>query len=1139
MMSAEPTQAPAHPYWTPEAALLYLYLNTFENITYDSSHSHGPYFLFLFVSLAAAVVVAALVVLGDGNGDDGDDNGGGGGNNGGDDSDDVVVEVVLAMVVVVGDGRGGGDDNGLAGEGDGGSGGDNGNSVRIKQDLTYHLGIRAPILMADKLERKGTNAERLGSLETTVNRILDAAEAHKEEFFSGVTERHHQRQRRFRRFTRLKEIQKKKEKRRSTGQEYRKLKIPIFSGEDVQGWVYRIERYFEVQEVKRKERLKVVAVCLEGPPLSWYRWQDSRKPFNSWSRFKTKLLDRFQSSREGRLLEQFLALQQDGTVRDYVDRFESFAGQVNGVSESVQESTFIKGLKPSVRSAVRIAEPESLSQAIRMALKINENKGQGEVKAGGYGTSKWNNGGAAKTITTHTPTGIVPEKKTSSNNGGDTLKRLTPTELAEKKAKGICFRCDGKYSPGHRCPSKAFQVLLVDEEDTVEEEDDGEHPHLEAIEVSLNSVSGLTPPHTMKVRENIQGVPVVVLIDCGATHSFVSNRVIEILGLMVIDTGSVRVVLGNGKKDKTWDLILGITWLQTLGNVTSNWRELWMSFWVDGRLITIRGDPSLSKSLVSCKALGKLLQKEGEGFVIHVGTIKDEGDSGQNTGTTQIILDSFREVFNTPEGLPPSRSHAHAINLREGTGPINIKPYRYPHVQKDEIERLVKEMLEAGVIQPSTSPFSSPVLLVKKKDGSWRFCVDYRALNKATILDKFPIPVIDELLDELHRAAVFSKLDLKSGYHQIRMKTEDIPKTVFRTHEGHYEFFVMPFGLTNAPTTFQSLMNKIDYLGHIVSKDGVTADSSKVSAMLQWPLPKTLKALRGFLGLTGYYRKFVKDYGKIAWPLTKQLKKDNFKWNDEATEAFKKLQLAMTRLPVLALSNFSKEFVLETDASGYGLGAVLMQDGRPVAYFSQVLGARARLKSVYERELMAIVLAIQKWKPENRVADALSRIEPEAGLTAIMTGGVDWGELWSDLDVDPEMVTIKKRVRDGLAPVGYSISRDRVVFEGRLVVPKGSCWVSVLCKEFHEGDVGGHSGVQKTYQRIAREVYWDGMKGDVARWVAECDTCQRHKYSTMSPSGLLQPLELPSTVWSKLTMDLLMVCQDRRVIPLFLWWWIA
>jgi hypothetical protein len=255
------------------------------------------------------------------------------------------------------------------------------------------------------------------------------------------------------------------------------------------------------------------------------------------------------------------------------------------------------------------------------------------------------------------------------------------------------------------------------------------------------------------------------------------------------------------------------------------------------------------------------------------------------------LLQQHGATFEEPRGLPLARSYDHRIHLLPNTATIAVRLYRYPQLQKDELERQCEAMLTQDIIRPSTSPFSAPVLLVRKADKSWRFCIDYRALNTKTSKDKFPISVVDELLDELHGARFFTKLDLRSGYHQVRMHPDDIAKTVFRTHYGHYEFLVMPFGLSNAPVTFQALMNdvlrpylrrfvlvffddiliystswaehlqhiaivlnelrahrlhlkrskcsfgatSVVYLGHIISADGVAMDADKVAAIAACP----------------------------------------------------------------------------------------------------------------------------------------------------------------------------------------------------------------------------------------------------------------------------------------------------------------
>lgn len=849
------------------------------------------------------------------------------------------------------------------------------------------------------------------------------------------------------------------------------------------------------------------------------------------------------------------------------------------------------------------------------------------------------------------------------SSGG--VRRLSDQEFQYRRENGLCFRCDGKWEANHQCPNKEMSVMMAgvdaaDEGEATEESDSDSENQVNMAEVSLCSVVGLTSPKTMKMQGHINSAPVTVMIDPGATHNFISAATVERLGLTVEGEREFSVSLGNGAKVTgkgccravplgiqgvlvredflplelgNSDLILGVLWLEKLGEVTTNWKQQSMSFMVDGKRVKWRGDPSMSRTQVSLKAMIRALRKEGGGLLIEMNQLDGVGDGEKGGGETELpaaisgVLEEYKQVFEMPTGLPPHRAIEHSIVLKEGTDPVSVRPYRYPQFQKTEIEKLIQEMLAAGIIRPSTSPFSSPVLLVKKKDGSWRFCVDYRALNRATVPDKYPIPVIDELLDELHGSTIFTKLDLKSGYHQIRVKPGDTPKTAFRTHEGHYEFMVMPFGLTNAPATFQSLMNEVfrpylrkfvlvffddilvyssnetdhvqhlslvlrmlaehqlyanskkcefgrkevAYLGHKISAQGVAVDEEKVQAMVAWPTPKNLKGLRGFLGLTGYYRKFVEGYGRIAAPLTELLKKDQFVWGEKAEESFQALKRAMTTVPVLALPDFSRQFLIEADASGFGLGAVLMQDHRPIAYYSHTLGSRARLKSIYEKELMAIVLAVLKWrhylmgrqfvvrtdqqslkylleqrevgteyqrwvsklmgfdftiqyKPgnSNRVADALSRREEgEVELQALISqSGVDWAAIHQQLAQDPYIQQLTQEVQEGVKPkVGFTVDQGHLLYKGRIVLPPDSPLVQDVLWAYHDSPIGGHSGEFKTYLRVAQEWYWLGMRKCITNYVRACPTCQQSKSSAQSPAGLLQPLPIPTQVWEDLSMD--------------------
>ncbi|GKC32479.1 ty3-gypsy retrotransposon protein [Tanacetum coccineum] len=394
------------------------------------------------------------------------------------------------------------------------------------------------------------------------------------------------------------------------------------------------------------------------------------------------------------------------------------------------------------------------------------------------------------------------------------------------------------------------------------------------------------------------------------------------------------------------------------------------------------------------------------------------------------------------------------------------------------MEKRVTEIMEQGIIRFSQSSFSSPILLVKKKDESYRFCVDYWPLNEVTIKDKFLIPIADEMFDELGGANIFTKLDLCAWYHQIRVHERDVYKTAFRTHDRNYEFLVMPFGLTNAPSTFQATMNRLfsPYLHKFVivffDGKGVKMDPNKVAAVMEWHVPTMQRHIRGFLGLAGYYRRFIKKFATVAAQLSRFLQKQGFKWGDMENKAFQDLKARLSEAPILGLPNFEDMFIVEVDASYVGIGAVLIQNEKPLSYFSRKLGPRMRVAATYQKELFAIVEAAYKWRhtktgATNLVAHALSRVYDEADdvITVFMALSQPLVSLVDDLRKENETLDELKVIHQKLEHKevldGFWREHEMILFRDSYFIGAESKLKELLLSEFHNTSMDGHSGVKK------------------------------------------------------------------------------
>ncbi|KAI3797465.1 hypothetical protein L1987_32722 [Smallanthus sonchifolius] len=981
-----------------------------------------------------------------------------------------------------------------------------------------------------------------------------------------------------------------------------------------------------------------------------------------WDELKRIMTEEFCPRNEMKKLEaEFWDLTQDnGESLAYTTRFHELSmlvpHMVTPLSRCIEK--YIGGLPRQIQDTVFGRNPTNLEDAIRLAATLTDN----HVKAGTL-TRK----GAKKAADTITPPAHVKEVQTEPYRNPRKRKvknyaMVTPATpvnqvapMAQhpvKKAYGAnpanqpgvnqvvpvngraCFECGDPTHFRNQCPRlvNANQARAR-----------GRAFNINANEAQANDhvVNG-----TFLVNKQFASI----LFDTGADKSFVSLEFELLLAKTrskLDKTFTVEVADGNTLTIDTiihdcsleleghtfpinlipmplgsFDIIIGMDWLSKNHAEVMCLKKYIRIPLPSGDILKVFGEkPCKGLKLMSCITAQRYIRKKCMVFLAHVIQKEDKKKGVQDIP----IIREFPEVFpDDLPGLPPVRQVKFRIDLVPRANPMAKAPYRLAPPEMQELASQLQELADKGFIRPSHSPWGAPVLFVKKKDGSFRMCVDYRELNKLTIKNRYPLPRIDDLFDQLQGSTCFSKIDLRSGYHQLRVREEDIPKTAFRTRYGHYEFMVMPFGLTNAPAVFMDLMNRmckpyldkfvivfiddiliysrtkeeheqhlriildllkteqlyakfskcefwlkeVQFLGHVVNEKGIHVDPAKIEAVKNWIAPKTPTEVRSFLGLAGYYRRFISNFSKIAVPLTALTHKGkSYVWGPKQEEAFQTLKQKLCDAPILTLPEGNDDLVVYCDASNLGLGCVLMQRGKVIAYASRQLKIHEKNYTTHDLELGAVIFALKIWRhylygtkcvvftdhkslqhifnqkelnmrqrrwvellsdydceiryhpgKANVVADALSRKEHimlqsikihsdiQARILAAQHVSITEGNMYEEMSCGAEFQLETKN--NGL-----------LYFLDRIWVPNRNDLRAFLMTEAHKSRYSVHPGADKMYHNLRPQYWWPGMKKDIALYVAKCLTCSKVKAEHQRPSGLLEQPEIPVWKWENLAMD--------------------
>ncbi|GJX69880.1 putative reverse transcriptase domain-containing protein [Tanacetum coccineum] len=694
-------------------------------------------------------------------------------------------------------------------------------------------------------------------------------------------------------------------------------------------WIKKMEPVHDMTGYSINQKVKYTAGLFVGKALTWWNslictLSQEVAVSMSWNDFKFMMIQEFCPSHEMQKLESELwnhTMVEAGHAA-YTDRFHEWARLVPHLvtPESRMIERYVYGLALQICGMVAATEPKTIQKVVHISGEPSKDKnGRDDNKRARTGNAF---------ATTVNPIG-------RENTG--TWPKCTTCNFyhAPREPCPICFNCNRPGYLARDCRSVPRNVNPINarnptvracyECDSID--------HVRAF--MLGAKEARQDPNIMTGTFTLNNHFATTLFDSGADYSFVSTTFIPLLGLEPSDLGfKYEIEIASGQLveiDKvikgckleieghvfdidlipfghgSFDVIIGMDWLSNYKAEIVCHEKVVRIPLPDGKVLRVLGERPEEKArlLMSAKASDKKQEEI-------------------------VVVRDFPEVFpDDLSGLPPIREIEFRIELTPGATPVAKSPYRLAPSELEELSGQLKELQDKGFIRPSSSPWGAPVLFVKKKDGSFRMCIDYRELNKLTVKNRYPLPRIDDLFDQLQGSQFFSKIDLRSGYHQLRVHEDDIPKTTFRTRYGHFEFTVMPFGLTNAPSIFMDLMNRVcrpyldkfvivfiddiliysktqeehvEHLRHVINGNGIHVDPSKIEAVKNWKAPRTPTEVRSFLGLTGYYRRFIEDFSKIAKSLTILTQKSKtFDWGKEQELAFQTLKDKLCNAPVLAL----------------------------------------------------------------------------------------------------------------------------------------------------------------------------------------------------------------------------------------------